>query len=73
MPPKSKPKASDQAALQALKQALKEGHPGPLYVLYGEETYLRDYYLRQLKAQLLPQVWRTSTSTRCSAATARWS
>ncbi|HCO63078.1 MAG TPA: DNA polymerase III subunit delta [Clostridiales bacterium] len=54
MPPKSKPKASDQAALQALKQALKEGRPGPLYVLYGEETYLRDYYLRQLKAQLLP-------------------
>ncbi|MEA4933039.1 MAG: DNA polymerase III subunit delta [Lawsonibacter sp.] len=50
MPPKAKP---DTAGYQRLKQNLSEGKPGQLYVLYGEETYLRDYYLGKLREQTL--------------------
>lgn len=50
MPPKAKP---DTAGYQRLKQDLSEGKPGQLYVLYGEETYLRDYYLGKLREQIL--------------------
>lgn len=50
MPPKAKP---DTAGYQRLKQDLTEGKPGQLYVLYGEETYLRDYYLGKLRERLL--------------------
>ncbi len=52
MPPKGKP---DTAALQKLKQDLKSGTLGSLYVFHGEEAYLRDYYLGQMKQKLLPQ------------------
>lgn len=44
----------DRAALKQLKQELKAGAPRPLYVFHGEETYLKEYYLRQLKKQLIP-------------------
>lgn len=50
MPPKAK---ADTAGYQQLKKDLSAGAPGRLYVLYGEETYLRDHYLGQLKQQLL--------------------
>lgn len=50
MPPKGKP---DTAGLTRLKQDLSKRKPGRLYLLHGEETYLRDHYLGQLKEQLL--------------------
>lgn len=50
MPPKAKP---DTAGYQRLKKDLSEGKPGQLYVLYGEETYLRDYYLGKLRELIL--------------------
>lgn len=51
MPPKAKP---DKAALQQLKQDLKANTLGQLYVFHGEEAYLRDYYLGEMKKKLLP-------------------
>ena len=51
MPPKAKP---DDSAYQKLKQDIREGTIGTLYVFHGEETYLRDHYLRQMKEKLLP-------------------
>lgn len=36
-----------------LKAALKAKNPGKLYFFYGEEHYLRQYYLETLKKQLL--------------------
>ena len=41
--------AADNSAMKELKRALKEGNPGRLYVFHGEETYLREYYLNELK------------------------
>lgn len=51
MPPKGKP---DTAAYQKLKQDLKSGALGSLYIFHGEEAYLRDYYLGEMKKKLLP-------------------
>ena len=51
MPPKAK---ADGAALKALKQDLKANTLGCLYVFHGEESYLRDYYLGEMKKKLLP-------------------
>ena len=39
MPPKKKP---DTAGYQKLKKDLADQRPGQLYILHGEETYLRD-------------------------------
>lgn len=50
MPPKAKP---DTAGYIKLKKDLSAKTPGQLYVFHGEETYLRDYYLGQLRQQLL--------------------
>ena len=60
MPPKAKP---DTAAYQKLKKDIKEGSIGTLYVFHGEEAYLRDFYLGQLKRSSCPPEWRSSTST----------
>ena len=51
MPPKKKP---DDGAYRTLKTQLKAGEIGNLYVFHGEETYLRDYYLGQIRQKLLP-------------------
>lgn len=51
MPPRPK---TDNTAMRELKQALRSGTPGSLYLFYGEEAYLRDYYLGELKKALLP-------------------
>jgi len=40
--------------LRQLKQDLKAGAPASLYLFYGEETYLRDYYLERLKTACVP-------------------
>ena len=51
MPPK---KQADNSAMKELKRALREGTLERLYVFHGEESYLREHYLGQLKAALLP-------------------
>ncbi len=43
-----------QAAYRQLKQDLAQGTLGNVYVFYGEETYLREYYLSQAAKQLVP-------------------
>ncbi len=50
MPPKKKP---DTAGFQQLKKDLAQGQPGRLYLMHGEETYLRDHYLNKLHEQIL--------------------
>ena len=51
MPPREK--KTDSAGYQRLRRELADGTPGSLYLFYGEETYLRDHYLTQLREQLL--------------------
>lgn len=45
---------TDNAAYQQLKKDLSEGNIGRLYVFHGEEAYLRDFYLGEIKKKLLP-------------------
>ena len=40
--------------LAQLKQDLSSGELGTLYLFHGEEDYLRDYYLGQVRKKLLP-------------------
>ena len=47
------PKKSSPDGVKQLKDALKRGTPANLYIFYGQEDYLRDYYLEQLKSQIL--------------------
>ncbi len=47
------------AALQKLKEDLAAGTIGPAYIFYGEESYLREYYLGELKKKLIPQGFET--------------
>lgn len=49
-----KPK-TDDAAYKKLKKDLSDGNLGNLYVFHGEEAYLRDFYLGQMKKKLLPE------------------
>lgn len=42
-------RSADRTALQKLKQDLRAGQPQNLYVFFGEESYLRRYYLKQLR------------------------
>ena len=50
MPPKGK---ADTTGYQQMKKDLSAQAPGKLYILHGEETYLRDYCLNQLKELIL--------------------
>lgn len=52
MPPKAK--QSDSAAYQQLKRDLSAKTLGQCYILHGDESYLREYYLEQMKKLLLP-------------------
>lgn len=45
---------TDDTAYRQLKKDLSLGEIGRLYVFHGEEAYLRDHYLRQMKEKLLP-------------------
>ena len=47
-------KGGAQAAYRQLKQDLSQGTLGTLYFFHGEEAYLRDYYLEQMKSKLIP-------------------
>lgn len=51
MPPRPK---TDNTAMRDLKRDLKEGRLKNLYVFHGEEAYLREYYLGEIKKALLP-------------------
>ena len=46
---------ADNTAWKRLKQEVKTGQPAKLYFFFGEETWLRDSYIRQLKELLLPK------------------
>ena len=45
----AKKEKADSAAYQELKKDISDGNIGRLYVFHGEETYLRDFYLWQMK------------------------
>ena len=49
---KKAPKANE--AFQKLKNDLAEGTLGCAYIFYGEESYLREYYLGELRKVLVP-------------------
>ena len=46
---------TDNSEYNKLKKDLSAGHVGKLYVLHGEEVYLRDYYLGRMKELLVGQ------------------
>ncbi len=48
-----KAQKKDAGGLKALKNDISAGSLKSLYVFYGEEDYLRDYYLAQLKEKLV--------------------
>ncbi len=48
-------RSGEDASVRTLKEDLKQKAPRRLYVLYGEETYLRDYYFDRLREQVVPQ------------------
>ena len=47
-------KPKENAAFQKLKADISAGTPGCVYVFYGEEAYLREYYLGELRKKLIP-------------------
>ena len=48
-------KTTKNEAYQKLKTDLKEGNPlGNAYLFYGEESYLREYYLGEIRKRLIP-------------------
>ena len=49
----AKTSAADAAAVKELKRDLSAGTLGRLYIFHGEEAYLRDFYLGQMKKKLL--------------------
>lgn len=51
MPPKGK--KPDQTAYRQLKKDITAKTLGKLYIFHGEEVYLRDYYLEQMKTALI--------------------
>lgn len=44
---------TDKAVYQTFKKNLAEGNLASLYIFHGEESYLRDYYLEQMKKKLI--------------------
>lgn len=55
MASKNKKAEPKDTGYQQLKADLKAGEPARLYFFFGEETYLRDTYLEQLKKLILPE------------------
>ena len=51
------------AALRKLKADLAAGTAGSAYIFYGEESYLREYYLGELRKSWFPRDLRPSTAT----------
>ena len=48
-----KAQKSDEA-FQKLKADLASGSLGCAYIFHGEESYLREYYLEEVKKKLIP-------------------
>ena len=46
-------KKADDSAYRQFRRELETGNLGNLYIFHGEETYLRDHYLGELKKRLL--------------------
>ena len=46
-------KNTENTALKELKNQLKENALGSLYLFHGEEAYLRDFYLSEMKKRIL--------------------
>ena len=46
-------KKTDDSAYRDLKKDITAGSIGNLYILHGEEVYLREYYLGKMKEALL--------------------
>ena len=42
-------------SLEILKKQLKEGNFSPLYMIYGNEPYLKDYYTKELVSKIVPK------------------
>ncbi|MEG1593065.1 MAG: DNA polymerase III subunit delta, partial [Oscillibacter sp.] len=49
---KKAPKSNEE--FQTLKNDIAGGTPGCAYLFYGEESYLREYYLGELRRLLVP-------------------
>ncbi len=49
-----RPEKKNDEAYRQLKKDLSAGTIGSLYIFHGEEAYLRDYYLDQMKGKLIP-------------------
>jgi DNA polymerase-3 subunit delta len=47
-------KKKEKADYQRFKNDLSKGNLGSLYLFYGEEVYLRDYYLEAMEKKLIP-------------------
>lgn len=47
------PKKSDDTGLKNLKASLKSGAFKPLYLFFGEEDFLKEYYFGELKERIL--------------------
>lgn len=48
-----KRKSAGDAGLEKLKDALAAGELGTVYIFHGEESYLREYYLSEMKKRLV--------------------
>lgn len=55
-------RAAGGGGLTKLKEALAAGDLGTAYIFHGEESYLREFYLSEMKKQLWPGL-RASTTT----------
>lgn len=49
-----RPEKKPDEGYRQLKKDLSAGTIGSLYIFHGEEAYLRDYYLEQMKEKLIP-------------------
>lgn len=49
-----KKKSGDDAGYKKFRADLAAGTLGSVYLFYGEETYLREFYLAEVKKQLVP-------------------
>ncbi|MEG2000934.1 MAG: DNA polymerase III subunit delta [Evtepia sp.] len=47
-------KKTDRSGYKKLKKDLLDNTIGSLYIFHGEETYLRDFYLEQLRKKIIP-------------------
>ena len=62
-----------QQSLQLLKNDIRQRQPARLYFFHGEETFLLNYYLQQLKKILVDELTESPLRTlRCRPLQTRW-